>query len=51
MATNSMTSRPSARSRRIPVRRIGQDDLRFALKAGWDDFLDMRGDIFIAGLV
>lgn len=51
MATNTMTSRPSKRSRRIPVRRISEADLRFALRAGWDDFLAMRGDIFIAGLV
>ena len=51
MATSTISSRPSKRPSRIPVRKIGDEDLRFALKAGWDDFMDMRGDIFIAGLV
>jgi uncharacterized membrane protein len=46
-----MSSRATTRPRRIPVRKIGDEDLKFALKAGWEDFLDMRGDIFIAGLV
>ena len=51
MATSTMTSRTTTRPRRIPVRKIGDADLKFALRAGWEDFLDMRGDIFIAGLV
>ena len=51
MATSTISSRPSGRSKRIPVRKISDEDLRFALKAGWEDFMDMRGDIFIAGLV
>ncbi len=49
MATASRSV--SATKKRIPVRKIGEADLRFALKAGWEDFMDMRGDIFIAGLV
>ena len=51
MATNTMRSRVSTSSKKIHVRKIGDADLRFALKAGWEDFKDMRGDIFIAGLV
>ena len=51
MATSTISSRPSAHTKRIPVRRINDGDLRFALKAGLEDFMDMRGDIFIAGLV
>ncbi|HKX92994.1 MAG TPA: DUF2189 domain-containing protein [Sphingomicrobium sp.] len=51
MATSTVTSQPSARPARSPVRKIDDGDLRWALKAGWDDFMDMRGDIFIAGLV
>ncbi|HEX6740946.1 MAG TPA: DUF2189 domain-containing protein [Sphingomicrobium sp.] len=51
MATSTMGSRASTRSKRIPVRKISDEDVRFALKAGWNDFMDMRGDIFIAGLV
>ena len=52
MATKTMraTSTP-ARAQQIPVRTITSDDLRFALKQGLDDFLAMRGDILIAGLV
>jgi uncharacterized membrane protein len=44
-------ARSSARSKQIPVRKISDEDLRFSLRAGWEDFQDMRGDIFIAGLV
>ena len=51
MAANTIPSQASSRTSNIPVRRIGEADLRFALKAGWEDFKDMRGDIFIAGLV
>ena len=52
MATGTIGSRPSTRRpSRIPVRKIGDGDLRFALRAGWEDFMDMRGDIFIAGLI
>jgi uncharacterized membrane protein len=34
-----------------PVRRIGTEDLRFALAEGWRDFMTMRGDILIAALI
>ena len=51
MATKSMSTRSSSRAKRIAVRKITNEDLRFALRAGWEDFQDMRGDIFIAGLV
>ncbi len=44
-------ARSTARSKQIPVRKISDQDLRFSLRAGWEDFQDMRGDIFIAGLV
>ena len=49
MATASRSV--STTRKRIPIRKIGDGDLSFALKAGWEDFMDMRGDIFIAGLV
>ena len=52
MATSTIRSQPStSRRRSIPVRTIGDGDLRFALRAGWEDFKDMRGDIFFAGLI
>jgi uncharacterized membrane protein len=50
MATNTV-SRSPAQTRQIPVRTITSDDLRHALREGLDDFLAMRGDILIAGLV
>ena len=29
---------------RIPVRTIGDEDLRSSLRQGWEDFRDLRGD-------
>jgi uncharacterized membrane protein len=51
MATSPAASQASPRSRKIPVRTISDDDLSWSLKAGWEDFKDMRGDIFFAGLI
>ena len=51
MATSTINSRAARRSKPLPVRRIGEQDLRFALRAGWEDFQDMRGDIVFAGLI
>jgi uncharacterized membrane protein len=34
-----------------PVRRIGSEDLRFALAEGWRDFMAMRGDVLIVALI
>ena len=51
MATKTMRGRPAARRASIPVRTITNDDLRLALRQGLDDFLTMRGDILLAGLV
>jgi uncharacterized membrane protein len=33
------------------VRKIGDEDLRIALRQGLADFRDMRGDILFAGLI
>jgi uncharacterized membrane protein len=38
-------------ARHIPVRRIGDSDLRFALREGWRDFTTMRGDLLFVGLI
>ena len=35
----------------IPVRTIGDDDLRWSLRQGWEDFRDLRGDLVFAGLI
>lgn len=51
MASNSMAARRPASSRKIIVRKISDEDLRLSLKQGLDDFRDLRGDIFFAGLI
>ena len=45
------TAPASARSAKIPVRKIGAADLDASLKAGWDDFMAMRGDLIFLGLL
>jgi uncharacterized membrane protein len=35
----------------VPVRTIGTEDLRIALRQGFDDFLAKRGDLLVAGLL
>jgi uncharacterized membrane protein len=50
MATKSIARAP-ARKKRIPVRRISDEDLRISLRRGLDDFMTFRGDIVFAGLV
>jgi uncharacterized membrane protein len=45
------TTPASARSAKIPVCKIGTDDLRASLKQGWDDFMAMRGDLIFLGLL
>jgi uncharacterized membrane protein len=51
MATHTLARRASRRARKIPVRQITDDDLKIALRQGLDDFLDLRGDLFFAGLI
>lgn len=40
-----------ARSGPVTVRRIGTEDLRAALRAGWEDFGAMRSDVIAAALL
>src|SRR5439155_3818720 len=42
---------PAVRRVSIPVRKITDDDLRWALRAGLGDFQAMRGDLVFAGLI
>ena len=42
---------PAAHPAQIPVRKITDEDLRWSLRQGLDDFRDMRGDLFFAGLI
>jgi uncharacterized membrane protein len=51
MATQTMSESRSERSRQIPVRPITDDDLRFSLRQGWEDFGALRGDIVFAGVI
>jgi uncharacterized membrane protein len=51
MATQTMSASRSTRTKPIPVRPITDEDLRFSLRKGWEDFGDLRGDIFFAGLI
>jgi uncharacterized membrane protein len=51
MATQTMSAGRPAKTRPIPVRKISDEDLRFALKQGWEDFRDLRGDLVFAGVI
>jgi uncharacterized membrane protein len=51
MASKTMRGGKLKSRRRIAVRRIGNQDLRWSLRAGLDDFLAMRGDLLFAGLL
>jgi uncharacterized membrane protein len=53
MATRTAASsaRAPARGRSIPIRKISDEDLRWALREGLEDFRAMRGDIVFAGLI
>jgi uncharacterized membrane protein len=43
--------RTSAKAKPIPVRTITDEDLRWSLRQGWEDFRDLRGDLVFAGLI
>jgi uncharacterized membrane protein len=52
MATNTIARGKAPRkSIRIPVRTISDEDLRFALRQGLEDFKAFRGDVVFAGLI
>jgi uncharacterized membrane protein len=50
-ATQTMSAPRANRSKSIPVRAITDEDLRFALRQGYADFGDLRGDLIFAGLI
>jgi uncharacterized membrane protein len=45
MAARTISRPVKARKDAVPVRKISSADLNAALKEGWSDFMDMRGDI------
>ena len=51
MASKTATARRPARPKQIPVRKISDEDLRWALRQGLYDFRSMRGDIIFGGLI
>ena len=51
MATQTVTRPRPARTRRIAIRKITDEDLRIALRQGYDDFTELRGDLVFAGLI
>jgi uncharacterized membrane protein len=51
MATQTMSASRPARFKPIPVRTTTGEDLRWSLRQGWEDFGDLRGDLFFAGLI
>lgn len=51
MATQTMSASRSSRAKQIPVRTVTDEDLRISLRQGWEDFGDLRGDIFFAGVI
>jgi len=52
MATNTIARGKAPRKPvQIPVRNITDEDLRFALRQGFDDFKTFRGDVVFAGLI
>jgi uncharacterized membrane protein len=50
MATRSIQQR-ARRGSKVLVRQITNEDLKVALRQGLDDFNDLRGDLFFAGLI
>ena len=51
MATHTATASAPATATDVPVRKIRDEDLRIALRHGWDDFKEMRGDLIFVGLL
>ena len=51
MAAKTISSSKPAASDEIPVRRIAASDLNAALREGWGDFMEMRGDIIFLMLL
>lgn len=51
MAAETISRSNSKSPPGIPVRTIGAQDLNEALREGWDDFMEMRGDLIFLGLL
>jgi uncharacterized membrane protein len=47
----TMSQSSSSRANKIPVRKITNADANAALREGWADFMEMRGDLIFVGLL
>ena len=51
MPATTVSASPASKSSAVPVRTITNADARAALREGWDDFIEMRGDLIFVGLI
>ena len=51
MATTTYPIADPSAAAAVPIRRMTLEDIRFALKAGWADYCDMRGELIFLGLI
>lgn len=47
----AVSAQPPASAPAIPIRRISSEDIRFALREGWADFREKRGDILVIAII
>jgi uncharacterized membrane protein len=47
----TVSASPASKSSAIPVRNITNADANAALREGWADFMEMRGDLIFVGLI
>ena len=50
MGAQTLTPAAQQPASTIQVRKIGAEDLSWSLRAGWQDFMAMRGDLLFVGI-
>ncbi len=51
MPATTVSASPVSKSAAVPVRTITSADAKAALREGWADFMEMRGDLIFVGLI
>ena len=51
MPATTVSASAKSRSKVIPVRQVTNADADAALREGWADFMEMRGDLIFVGLI
>ena len=51
MPATTVSASPAVKANQIPVRKITNADANAALREGWSDFMEMRGDLLFVGLI